>query len=76
MTSSALDQVPGLGGSRRAALIRHFGSVKRLRDASVEEICAVPGIGPKTAAQIVATLGREGPAATSGVDVGTGEILD
>ncbi len=44
-TRSAFDELPGLGPKRRRALLRTFGSVKRVRDASVEEIAAVPGIG-------------------------------
>src|SRR3984957_371740 len=56
-TTSALDDVPGLGPARRAALLKHFGSVRKLRAASMEEIAAVPGIGPKLAATIAAALG-------------------
>ena len=52
MTASALDTVPGLGEARRKALVTHFGSVARLRQASVEEITAVPGIGVATAAAV------------------------
>ena len=53
MTSSALDEVPGLGDSRRTAVVSHFGSVANLRKASLEEICEVPGIGPGTAQRIL-----------------------
>ena len=56
MTASVLDGVPGLGPARQAALLRHFGSVKRLRAASVEEIASVPGMGERTAAAVVAAL--------------------
>ncbi len=45
MTASALDSVRGLGETRRTALVTHFGSVAKLREATVEEITAVPGIG-------------------------------
>jgi excinuclease ABC subunit C len=55
-TVSALDDVPGLGPARRAALLKHFGSVRKLRTARVEEIAAVPGIGPRLAATIAAAL--------------------
>ncbi len=74
MTESALDGVPGLGETRRKALLRHFGSLKRLRAASVEEVVAVPGVGPRTAQAVVAALAqsRPGPA----VNTATGEILD
>ena len=54
--ASALDDIPGLGEARRKALLRHFGSVKRLRDASVEEIAGLPGFGPRTAEAVVAAL--------------------
>ena len=59
MTSSALDDVPGLGPARRAALLRHFGSVRKLRAASVEEIAALPGFGERTAAAVLAALGHK-----------------
>jgi excinuclease ABC subunit C len=57
MTSSGLDGVPGLGEVRRKALLRHFGSVKRLCTATVEEITEVPGVGRRTAEAILAALG-------------------
>ena len=57
MTASALDAVPGLGETRRRALVTHFGSLARLRQASIEEITAVPGVGAATAAAVVAALG-------------------
>jgi excinuclease ABC subunit C len=53
---SAFDDLPGVGPKRRRALLRVFGSTKRVRDAPVEQIAAVPGIGPKLAATIKATL--------------------
>jgi excinuclease ABC subunit C len=56
-TSSALDDVPGLGPARRKTLLKHFGSVRKLSAASVEEIAAVPGIGPRLAATVSAALG-------------------
>ncbi|WP_183093664.1 excinuclease ABC subunit UvrC [Nocardioides stalactiti] len=52
MVESLLDDVPGLGEVRRKTLLRHFGSLKKLREAEVEEIAAVPGIGPRTATAI------------------------
>lgn len=57
MTASALDSVKGLGEHRRKALVTHFGSVARLKDASVEEIIAVPGIGVTTANAVLEALG-------------------
>jgi excinuclease ABC subunit C len=56
MTASALDAVRGLGETRRKALVTHFGSLARLRQASVEEITAVPGIGAATAAAVLEAL--------------------
>ena len=56
MTTSALDAVGGLGETRRAALIEHFGSVRRLRQASIEEIIEVPGVGRRTAQAVLAAL--------------------
>ncbi|WP_214402585.1 excinuclease ABC subunit UvrC [Pseudonocardia lacus] len=60
MTSSDLDSVPGLGPTRRATLIKHFGSVRRLRDAGVDEIAALPGFGRRTATAVLAALQAEG----------------
>jgi excinuclease ABC subunit C len=57
MTISELDAVPGLGPARRATLLKHFGSVRKLRAASADEIAAVPGFGPATASAVVTALG-------------------
>jgi excinuclease ABC subunit C len=57
MTASALDSVRGLGEHRRKALVTHFGSVARLKEATVEEITAVPGIGVATARAVLEALG-------------------
>lgn len=59
MTASALDAVPGLGETRRTALVTHFGSVARLEQATVEEITQVPGIGVATAKAVLAALHGE-----------------
>src|SRR5829696_4838101 len=56
MTTSALDGIPGLGEARRKALLRHFGSVRKLKAASVDEIASVPGFGRRTAEAVVAAL--------------------
>ncbi|OLF13749.1 excinuclease ABC subunit C [Actinophytocola xinjiangensis] len=61
MTTSALDGIPGLGQSRKAALLKHFGSLKRLREASVNDISGVPGIGTHTAALVHSALERDTP---------------
>ncbi|MBM9475263.1 excinuclease ABC subunit UvrC [Nakamurella flavida] len=57
MTVSALDSVPGLGETRRTALIKHFGSVAAIRRATVEDVMAVPGFGRRTAEGVVKALG-------------------
>ena len=49
MRASALDGIPGLGPARRSDLVKHFGSVKKLKQASVDDIAEVKGIGPKLA---------------------------
>ncbi len=59
MTASALDSVKGLGETRRAALVGHFGSVANLRRATVEEITAVPGVGIATARAVLAALAAD-----------------
>ncbi|GAA1463971.1 excinuclease ABC subunit UvrC [Williamsia maris] len=66
MTASVLDGVPGLGQTRRAALVSHFGSVARLRDASIEEIATVPGIGQSTAKAVQMALAGPVVEASSG----------
>jgi excinuclease ABC subunit C len=55
-TRSAFDDLPGVGPKRRAALLRVFGSAKRVREAPVEQVAAVPGIGSALAAKIKAGL--------------------
>jgi excinuclease ABC subunit C len=52
MTQSALDNIAGLGDVRRKRLLRHFGSVKRIRAASLEDLYEVKGV-PKTVAEAV-----------------------
>jgi len=56
MTASALDSIPGLGETRRKALLRHFGSLKKVGQATVDEIAEVPGIGKRTAEAVLAAL--------------------
>ena len=65
MTRSALEGIPGLGSTRRAALLRHFGSVKRLRAATVDELTEVAGVGLHTAQLVHSALaGTTAPATT------------
>ncbi|MFJ5830428.1 excinuclease ABC subunit UvrC [Streptomyces sp. NPDC093089] len=73
--TSPLDAVAGLGETRKQALIKHFGSVKRLRQATIEQICEVPGMGRKTAEAVVVALAAAAPAAPA-VNTATGEIME
>ena len=79
MTASALDGIAGLGETRRKALLRHFGSLKRLKAATVEEVLEVPGIGRRTAEAVLAALGTTEPAAAAttvpAFDPVTGEVV-
>ena len=52
MVASALDAVPGLGPAKREALIKHFGSLKKLKAASIDELTQVQGVGPSLASKI------------------------
>ncbi|SEK93782.1 excinuclease ABC subunit UvrC [Streptacidiphilus jiangxiensis] len=74
-TSSALDTVPGLGESRRQALLKHFGSLKKLKAATIDEICEVPGVGRRTAEAVAAALASRTPSAPA-VNMATGEIME
>jgi excinuclease ABC subunit C len=74
MVESTLDGVPGLGEVRRKTLLRHFGSLKKLRAATVEEIASVPGFGKRTAEAVVAALGEDRGRPTVSVNTATGEI--
>ncbi|MDR3664562.1 MAG: excinuclease ABC subunit UvrC [Mycobacterium sp.] len=73
MTASMLDAIPGLGEHRRKALVTHFGSVARLKEAGVEELTAVPGIGAATAQAVVEALRS---AATEAATETAAEIVD
>ena len=75
MTSSRLDGIPGLGEKRRKALLKRFGSVKRITGASVDELAEVPGIGPALAAVVAAQLGNTVDS-TPAVNLATGEVVD
>ncbi|NKX55852.1 excinuclease ABC subunit UvrC [Arthrobacter mobilis] len=84
MTVSVLDGIQGLGPAKSKALLKHFGSAKRLKAAGVEQLQQVPGIGPALAASIRRQLdaaeaapgldgaGEQAPA----VNMATGEILE
>jgi len=75
MVESLLDDVPGLGEVRRKTLIKYFGSLKKLRAATAEEIAQVPGIGRSTADAIVQAVAEQRAAGqTVAVNTATGEI--
>jgi excinuclease ABC subunit C len=64
ISESVLDECPGVSENRKKLLLRHFGSVEKLRNATAGQICAVEGIGPKLAETLVdffAKLKRRGP---------------
>jgi excinuclease ABC subunit C len=77
MTSSALDGIAGLGDTRRKALLRHFGSLKRLKAATVDEVMEVPGIGRRTAEAVLAAVAapEQEPEAAPAFDPVTGEVV-
>ena len=72
VTASVLDEIPGVGEARRKALLRHFGSVKKLRAATAEEVASVPGFGPGIASAVVEALA--GTDEATAVNMTTGEI--
>ncbi len=75
MVESLLDDVPGLGEVRRKTLVKYFGSLKKLREADVDEIARVPGIGPRTASAIKDAVTRaSGQTGAETVNTATGEI--
>ena len=66
MTRSILDDVPGLGPVRRKKMLKVFGSVKRMREASLEELAAVPGIPAAVAEAVHSVLHAESPGPQNG----------
>ena len=78
MTVSVLDGIQGLGPAKRKALLKHFGSAKKLKAASTEELQAVPGVGPALAASIKRQLDPAMEPATGepAVNMATGEIIE
>ncbi|KIC65417.1 excinuclease ABC subunit UvrC [Pseudarthrobacter phenanthrenivorans] len=78
MTVSALDAVPGLGASKRKALLAHFGSVKGVKAASAEELAQAKGIGPALATAIVNHFAGDGTESASvpAINMSTGEIIE
>jgi excinuclease ABC subunit C len=78
MTLSALDGVPGLGESKRKALVAHFGSIKGVKAATAAELTAAKGIGPSLASAIVSHFNTEETAGETvpAVNMTTGEIIE
>ncbi len=74
MLESVLDDVPGLGEVRRKTLVKAFGSLRKLRAATVEEIAALPGFGTTTATAVVRALSSD--SGQVAVNVATGEITE
>ena len=74
MVESLLDDVAGLGDVRRRALLRRFGSMKKLRSATAAEIAETPGFGPRLAEVVVAAVAAK--QVPESVNLTTGEILD
>lgn len=79
MIASELDDLPGVGPAKQKALLKHFGSVKRIKQARVEQLEEVPGFGKALALKVFAGLHAEqddSEAPLPAVDMNTGEILD
>jgi excinuclease ABC subunit C len=78
MTVSALDGVPGLGASKRKALLAHFGSVKGVKAASAAQLSEAKGIGPALASAIVNHFSGNGPEAAPvpAINMTTGEVIE
>ncbi len=79
MTVSALDSVPGLGESKRKALLARFGSVRSIKAATVEELMEAKGVGPSLAEAIARHFSPDGGAGAAdvpAVNMTTGEILE
>jgi excinuclease ABC subunit C len=74
MVSSELDAVPGLGPARRAALLKHFGSLRKLKAADADAIAALPGFGPRTAAAVLAALHGPDPGSPDHAERGRPDV--
>ncbi|MCL2315470.1 MAG: helix-hairpin-helix domain-containing protein, partial [Actinomycetia bacterium] len=72
MVESVLDGVPGLGEVRRATVLAHYGSLAKLRGASLDDLAALPGIGPATARALLDVLAGQAPG--QALNTATGEV--
>ena len=75
MVDSALDEIAGLGPVKKKALLTKFGSLKRIKAASIDELMQVDGIGLKQAQEIYAVLNKI-ESTPAGFNATTGEIID
>jgi len=75
MTSSELVGIAGLGPARRKALLARFGSLRKLRAASVDEIAQVPGVGPELAQRVAEALAAGAAEREPAVNMATGEVV-
>lgn len=75
MVDSVLDEIPGLGSMKKKSLLKAFGSLKRIKGATADELATVPGIGPVLAQEIVRYLSESTPQSGS-LNVATGEIIE
>jgi excinuclease ABC subunit C len=75
MTESELVGIAGLGPARRKALLAKFNSLKQLRQASADEIAAVPGFGPELAQRVAEALVESAAQREPAVNMATGEVL-
>jgi len=75
MTESELAGIAGLGPARRKALLARFGSLRKLRAATVAEIAQVPGVGPELAQRVVEALAANAADREPAVNMATGEVI-
>jgi excinuclease ABC subunit C len=75
MVESELAEIPGLGPARRKALLARFTSLKGIREASLEEIGAVPGFGADLAQRVAQALAIRNDEREPAVNMATGEVL-
>jgi excinuclease ABC subunit C len=75
MTESELIGIAGLGPARRKALLARFGSLRKLRAASVDEIAQVPGFGPELAQRVAEALAVNAADREPAVNMATGEVV-
>lgn len=78
MISSVLDDIAGLGPAKRTALLKHFGSLKKLKAAGAEDLVQVPGIGTAMAAVLLDAFAADAADTdrAPAINMTTGEVLD